>query len=76
MWALADIKIPIKKIRCLVFHEQEHTVGAILEIECEYVANFCAGPDEQFMWFVGDEPPCFKERCGDCPLVVVEHDAT
>ena len=77
MWALIKVTIPTKEIECVRFCEAEHTVGALLSFrQCEWVADFCAGPDQGRMWFTGKEPPCFVERCPDCPVTVVEHDAT
>ena len=50
---------------------------AHLEQGCEYPFEFCAGPDGKLMWFTGPAPECLSEdRCEDCPVTVVEHDAT
>jgi hypothetical protein len=51
--------------------------SAFLTTGCEYPFRFCAGPDTGLMWFTGEEAVCLKEdHCEDCPVTVVEHDAT
>jgi hypothetical protein len=72
---LIKAKIPINKIRRIYF------VGdwpyATLDNGCEYSFEFCAGPDDGAMWLTGEAPECLAEdHCEDCPVTVVEHDAT